>query len=68
MPPMPQNAPTPAESSIMCAKLLVSSLATMGGMTMAAAIIVTPSTWIDTTMVAASTRASMASTQPVGTP
>ena len=49
-------------------KLSVSILATTGGITMAAAIMVTPSTCIETTMVAASTSENMVSTQPVGTP
>ncbi len=40
----------------------------MGGITMAAAIIVTPNTCMDTTIVAASIRENRVSTHPVGTP
>ena len=58
----------PVDSRTMRLKLLVSSRAVMGGMTIAAAIIVTPNTCIDTTMVAASIRENPVSTQPVGTP
>ena len=49
-------------------KLSVSRRATTGGMTVAAAMSITPNTCMDTTTVAASSRANMASTQPVGTP
>ena len=49
-------------------KLLVNRRATTGGITIAAAMSVTPSTCMETTMVAARTRENMVSTQAVGTP
>ena len=56
------------DSSIIVLNRLVSSRATMGGMTMAAAIIVTPNTSREATMAAASTSEKIVSIQPVGTP
>ena len=67
-PENPHSAPSPEDIMTNFLKLSVNSLATIGGVTVAPAISNTPSTCIDTTMVAASTRENVVSTHPVGTP
>ena len=68
MPPNPQKAPIPVDKKIMTLNLLVKSLATIGGITIAAAIKVTPNIWIETTIVAANTIENIVASQPIGTP
>ena len=58
----------PADSHTILPKSLVRRRATTGGMTMAEAMRVTPSTWSDTTMAPASISENIVSTHPVGTP
>ena len=68
MPTVPQMAPMPVDRRVILLKLLVSNRAITGGITTAAAIIITPNTCMETTMVLANISENRVSTQPVGTP
>ena len=68
MPTKPARAPIVTESTTTLLKLLVSRRAVIGGMTMAAAINVTPMTCIETTIVPANIRENSASILDVRTP
>ena len=67
IPANPQAAPKTSEITVSRPKESVSNRAAVGGMTIAAAMRVTPTTFVQTTMVAASPRANAASTQRAGT-
>ena len=68
MPPIPQKEPRSVDKIIISLKLSTKRRATMGGITIAADMSVTPKTCIDTTMVAARMSENRVSIQAVGTP
>src|SRR3990172_11955475 len=67
-PPTPQKTPMPIAQKTNRWKLLVNIRAVAAGITIAATINMTPSTCIDTTTVAANTRANAVSAHSTGTP
>ena len=65
---MPQKAPMLVDNRTILRNEFVINLVTMGGITIAAAIKVTPKICMETTIAPAKTKEKVVSTQAVGTP